>query len=128
MRDLQAGSDPTQQGSTRCQMTRGGSPQLVQQSLRLFQIGCVEALSEPAVDRSEEVAGFGAAAVVAEQTREAGGGTQFPHLGFLLLGDPERFAIQLLGGFGIPLPKQQLALLPVQLCRQPALTRSFDDL
>src|SRR5215469_12361442 len=36
----------------------GGSPQLVQQCLRFFQIGRVKTLSEPAVDRSEEINGL----------------------------------------------------------------------
>ena len=39
--------------------------QFVEQRLRLFQIGGVEALGEPAVDRGEEVAGFGAPALLA---------------------------------------------------------------
>ena len=40
-------------------------PQLVQQRLCLLQIWRLEALGEPAIDRSEEVAGFGATALVA---------------------------------------------------------------
>jgi len=32
---------------------------------------CVEALGEPAVDRCEQVAGFGAAALVAVEPRQA---------------------------------------------------------
>ena len=38
------------------------SRQLVEQRFRLFQVGGVEALGEPGVDRGEQVAGFGAAA------------------------------------------------------------------
>ena len=41
-------------------MPVAGSCQFVEQRLRLFQIGGVEAFGEPAVDRREKVAGFGA--------------------------------------------------------------------
>jgi hypothetical protein len=43
-------------------MPVAGSRQFVQECLCLFQIGGVEAFGEPAVDRREEVAGFGVAA------------------------------------------------------------------
>src|SRR5262249_3861912 len=83
---------------------------------------------EPAVDWRQKVAGFAVAALVAAESGEAHGGAQFPELGFLLSGDAERFAIQLLGGFGIPMPQQQLALVPVQLGCEPALSCPFDNL
>ncbi len=74
--------------------TRGWAPRqarnlikLVEQRLRVFEIGCVEPFGEPAVDRREDVAGFGAAALVAAEPGEARGGAQFPELGLLLLGD-----------------------------------------
>jgi hypothetical protein len=51
--------------------------------------------------------GFGAATLVAPQPGKARGGAQLPQLGFLLLGDAEGFATQLLGGFGMALPQQQ---------------------
>ena len=38
--------------------SRASCCQLVQQRLRLFQVECVEALVEPAVDRSEKIAGL----------------------------------------------------------------------
>ena len=38
----------------------------VKQRLCLFQIGRIEAFSEPAIDRCEKVAGFAAAALVAQ--------------------------------------------------------------
>ena len=41
------------------------SRQLIEQGLRLFQVGGVEALGEPAVDRREEIAGFGPTALLA---------------------------------------------------------------
>src|ERR1700731_1158037 len=48
-------------------MLTTGSRQFVEQRLCVFQIGGVEAFGEPAVDRGEEVAGFGAAALLAPQ-------------------------------------------------------------
>jgi len=107
---------------------RRASPQLLQQRLCLLQIGRVKAFGEPAVDRGEEVAGFGAAVLVAAHPSEAHGGAQFPEFGLLLHGDAQAFAIQILGGFGMALSQQQLAFLPVQLSREPALACVFDDL
>jgi len=37
------------------------------------------------------------------------------------LGDAQGFAIELLGGLGMPLVQQQLAFVPVQLGCEPAL-------
>src|ERR1700737_465975 len=79
--------------------------EFVEQRFCLFEIGGVEAFGEPAVDRREQVAGFGAAALVAAEPGEARGGAQFPELGFLLLGDAQGFAIELLGGLRLPLPR-----------------------
>ena len=56
---------------------RTGSRQLVEQRLCLFQIGGVEALGEPAVDRSEQIARFGSPALFAPQPGEARRGAQF---------------------------------------------------
>ena len=42
----------------------------VEQRLRLLEVGRVEALGEPAVDRGEQVAGFGMAALVAAEPGE----------------------------------------------------------
>ena len=50
-----------------------GSRQLVEQGPRLFQIGRIKAFGEPAVDRGEKVAGFGAATLVAAEPSEAHG-------------------------------------------------------
>src|SRR6266436_409628 len=69
-----------------------GSPQLVQQRLRLLKVGRVEAFGEPAVDRHEDIAGFGAPALVVPKAREVGGGAQFPPLGALLLSGGYRLA------------------------------------
>jgi hypothetical protein len=81
------------------------SPQLVEQRLRLPQIGRAEPFGEPAVDRDEQIVGFGPAALVSAKPGEAHGGPQFPELGFLLLGDAQGFAIEVLGGLGMPLPQ-----------------------
>src|SRR6202047_4459604 len=101
------------------------SAQLAEQFLRLLQIGGIEALGKPAVDRREKIAGFSAAALVAAEPGEAHGGAQFPELGPLLLGDAQGFAIQLLGRLGMPLPQQQLAFVPIKLGGEPALSCPF---
>jgi len=59
---------------------------------------------------------------------EARGSAQFPELGSLLLGDPQGFPIQFLGGLGMLLPQQQPAFMPVQLRFKPSLSCPFDDL
>jgi hypothetical protein len=61
--------------------------EIVKQRLRVFEVLCVEAFGEPAIDRREEVSGFGGAALVATEPGEARGSAQFPELGLLLLGD-----------------------------------------
>src|SRR5438270_112104 len=104
------------------------SRQLVEQRPCFFQVLCVEAFGEPAVDRREKVAGFGGAALVAAELGEAHRRAQFPKPGLLLHGDAQGLAIQFLGGLGILLPQQQLAFVPVQLRCKPALPRPFDEL
>jgi hypothetical protein len=44
------------------------------------------------------------------------------------LGDAQGFAIQFLGGVGMLLPQQQLALVPIELSPKPTLSCPFDDL
>src|SRR6516162_5709733 len=104
------------------------APEFVEQCFCPLEIGDVEALGEPAVDRGEQVAGCGAASLVAPQSGKARGGAQLPQLGFLLSGDAESLAIQLLGVFGKALPQQQPASLPIELRGEPALPRLFDEL
>jgi len=55
----------------------------VEQRLRRLQIGRIEPLGEPAVDRREELVGFAAAATVKPQAGEARGRRQFPSFGLL---------------------------------------------
>src|SRR5215472_8176141 len=100
------------------------SGKFVEQRLCLFEIGRAKAFGEPAIYRREEVARFGAAALVAAEPGEARGGTQFPELRLLLLRDAQGFAIEFLGGLGMPLPQQQLAFVPIYLCEQLAAPRS----
>jgi hypothetical protein len=59
------------------------SRQLAEQVLGLFQIERVEAFSEPAVDRSEQVASLLRLPLIAPEPRHARGGAQLP--GFRLL-------------------------------------------
>src|SRR6266566_3390821 len=59
--------------------------QLIEQHLRFFEIRRVEAFGEPAVDRREKVAGFGAPALLAPQPREARRDAQFQRFRPLLL-------------------------------------------
>ena len=96
--------------------------------LCFLQIGGVEALGEPAVDRGEKIPRLGAPTLVAAEPGKAPGGAQFPELGPLLLRDAQGFAIQFLGGLGLPLPKQQLAFMPIQIRCEPTLPCPFDHL
>ena len=50
------------------------SSQLVEHRLCVFEIGRVEAFGEPAIDWRQEVAGFGAPALLAPQPGDAHGG------------------------------------------------------
>jgi hypothetical protein len=58
-------------------MLTTGSRQFVEQRLGALQVGGVEALGEPVVDRGEEIAGFGAPALLASQPGEIADGAQF---------------------------------------------------
>src|ERR1700720_793522 len=79
------------------------SAEFVEQRLCIFEVGGVEAFGEPAVDRREEVAGFGAPTLVSAEPGEAHGGAQFPELGLLHPGDAQGFAILCFGGLDMPL-------------------------
>src|SRR6185369_8690018 len=63
--------------------------QLFQQCLRVDEVLCVEAFGEPGVDRGEQVARFGALALIAPQAGEARRGAQLERAGALLAGDGE---------------------------------------
>jgi hypothetical protein len=75
----------------------GSSRQLLQQRLRLFQIERIEALGEPAVDRSEQLAGLIPLALIAPESGKAGSGAQFGVFCTLPSRDAECLMIVLLG-------------------------------
>ncbi len=64
----------------------------IQQRLGLLQIGRVEPLGEPIMDRRKEIAGFGALALVTPKPGKAYRGAQLPQSGVLISGDLDRLA------------------------------------
>src|SRR5262249_3865159 len=64
--------------------------QFIKQRLRLLQIARVEALCEPAVNRSEQFTPFSHLALVTPEACEAHGGAEFPGFGLLLACNGER--------------------------------------
>ena len=72
--------------------------------------------------------GRGMPTLIAVKPSKARGGAQLPKLGTLLFSDAQRFAIQFLSGTRTSLPQQQLAFVPVELRREPALPCPFHDL
>jgi hypothetical protein len=56
------------------------SPKLTEQQFGLFENRPVEAFGEPAVDRCEQIPGFGALALITPEAGEVGGGAWFPSL------------------------------------------------
>ena len=64
-----------------------GSRQLFEQRLGIFEVGCVEALGEPAVDRCEEIVGLSPPALLHPQPRETGRRPERPAVGLLLVRD-----------------------------------------
>src|SRR6266850_5387878 len=63
------------------------SGERLQQGLRLLQVGSIEPLGEPAIDRRQQVACLGALALLLPQASEAHGGAQLPRLGLLAAGN-----------------------------------------
>ena len=72
--------------------------QVGQQRLGVLQVGGVKTLHEPAVDRREQLACFGALALVQAQATQAHGGAQLPGFGLLAAGYGESL---LEAGFGL---------------------------
>ena len=58
-------------------MRISSSRQLIEQRLRLLQVGGVESFGKPAIDWGDEVAGFGAPTLLASQPAEIADGAQF---------------------------------------------------
>src|SRR5215831_663057 len=85
---------------------------LLQERLRLLQVSSITALREPAIDRCQEVSGFGALVLLLPHAGQAHGGPQLPGLGLLLAGHGQRL---LAAGFRLlpcgpwALPQEQLA-------------------
>jgi len=102
--------------------------QFVEERFCLLEIGGIEAFGEPAIDRREKVAGFNVLVLVATEPGEAHGGTQFPELGLLFLGDTQSLPIEFLGGLRMALCQQQPTLAPVQLRSGTALSCFLGDL
>src|SRR5215469_14062555 len=71
--------------------------QLGEERFRVLQIGGVEPLSEPAVNRRQQFKGLGAVALVAPEPGEAHRGAQFVASRALLSGDREGGAERILG-------------------------------
>ena len=69
-----------------------GSRQFGEERLGVFQIGGVEALGKPAIERGEQRVRFAAAALFTPQPGEAGGCAQFQRFRLLGLGDADRIA------------------------------------
>jgi|SoiMethySBSTD1v2_1073268.scaffolds.fasta_scaffold427411_4 hypothetical protein len=68
------------------------SPQLLQQRPGLLQVGGVKALSEPAIERGQQLAGCGAFVLVLPQPAQAHRRPQFQRLGLLAAGHGEGVA------------------------------------
>ena len=65
------------------------STQLLQQCLRLLEVGRVKPLGEPAVERRQQRAGFGALALLLPQARAAHRRSQLQRPGLLAAGHVE---------------------------------------
>src|SRR5262249_53684794 len=111
--DLNGHSWPRQRivGSSRSSHSRRisamlttGSSQLIEKRLCVFEIVRVEAFGEPAIDLSEHVASFGAAALVTTEPGEAHGTAKFRKVGVFQVDNAHGYAIKYLGACGTPLP------------------------
>jgi hypothetical protein len=80
------------------------STKLIEESLSVFEIACVEALGEPAIDLGEQIARLVATGRFREQPGEAHGCPQFPKPSPCSPAMLNAFAIQFLGGLGITRP------------------------
>jgi len=96
------GPSPERAGTIRLRRLRpftesareGQRPRLRQfgeERFRVLQIGGVEPLSEPAVNRRQQFKGLGALALVAPEPGEVHRGAHFRQLGALAPGDPRGF-------------------------------------
>ena len=86
---------------TRCVVPTVLSRQLLQQRLRVLEVGGVKALGEPAVDRRQQLLGLRPFALLLPQPAQAQRGAEFVGFGLLLLGNGQglaqaRFGVSLL--------------------------------
>ena len=97
--------------------------QCIEQRLGLFEIGGVEAFGEPAIDRCQQIAGFGGSALPAHQIRETSTRPQFPGFRLLLARCFHRTSVALLCPilFGDGRRQQQITLYPMQFRHPPFL-------
>jgi hypothetical protein len=98
-----------------CWTCRRRSSQLIEQCLGVLQVGGVEALGEPAIDRCQQRMRLCALALVMPRPREAGRGALFPELGVLLLCECKRLAIaglrcRMVAGLSKKIPSQTKGL------------------
>src|SRR5262249_4563376 len=98
--------------------------ELVEYRLGVLQVGGIESLREPAVAVAEHLACIAAAAVIADQSREAGGRAQLPRFGFLRLSNGDRSAHRLLPIIRGARKPQEFSLEPMQLRLAKALLLS----
>jgi tetratricopeptide (TPR) repeat protein len=104
------------------------SSKLVKQRLGLFQIERVEALGEPAVDRSEQIVGLIPLALMAPEPRHAHRRAQFPELRALPPRHFERVAIAIPRCCVLAHGLQQRAAQAVRFGLCPPLLRRLDQL
>ena len=101
----------------------GALAEIVQERFCRLEVGAVEPLGKPVVDRLQQRHPTGRSALIEEQLREARGGAQFPGPGALPARPVERLPKVMLGrcrGAGRALQQQQLALDAEQLGNAPA--------
>src|SRR5712692_5001953 len=104
-------------GHTRCG-TGVLCPELSQECLGLLEVGGLKALSEPAVDRCQQLVRFDPLAVLLPQATQAHGRAQLPGFGLLAAGNGQGLQET---GFGLGrirdgLPQQEFTPEPIRLC------------
>src|SRR5215468_2803358 len=109
-------------------MRASASLQLVEQCLGVDQVARIEALGEPLVDRGEEIARFGALALIAPEAREARRGAQLERAGALLAGDGEGAVVAGGGLVGAPASREEkVAVEAVEVGVEEGLARLRGD-
>jgi hypothetical protein len=88
----------------------------------------VEALGEPAVDRREQVTGFGSLALIPPEAGKAGRREQLEDPCALAPRDRQRLIVRLLGCYGVAPDVEQVTSQPEQLGLVETLTSSFHKL